>query len=256
MRCVPVVTRVSAADPIAFIEPDWPAPPGVRALITTRAGGVSDGPYASLNLGDHVGDESAAVAENRARLTQHLPSAPFWLRQVHGTEVADPRRNGLGGRADASFTRTSGRVLAVLTADCLPVLLAEESGAAVAIAHAGWRGLAAGVIERTVAALGIEPRRLLAYFGPAIGPRAFEVGNDVRDAFLRHDPQTASAFVAVSPGKWLTDLYALARLRLARIGTARVYGGNRCTFSDPARFYSHRRDRVTGRMASLIWLER
>ncbi len=243
------------ADAIAFIEPDWPVPPRVRAFITTRAGGVSGGPYAGLNLGDHVGDDPAAVAQNRARLAAHLPASPLWLRQVHGIEVADPGRDRLGREADASFTRQPGQVLAVLAADCLPVLLAEESGSAIAIAHAGWRGLAAGVIERSVAALGVAPRRLVAYLGPAIGPRAFEVGHDVRDAFLRNDAAAASAFVPAAPDKWLADLPALARLRLAKIGTTRVYGGNLCTFGDPARFYSHRRDGVTGRMASLIWLE-
>jgi purine-nucleoside/S-methyl-5'-thioadenosine phosphorylase / adenosine deaminase len=244
-----------AADPIAFIAPDWRAPPGVRALITTRIGGVSRGPYAGLNLGDHVGDDPAAVALNRARLAAHLPHPPLWLRQVHGVGVADPRRDRPGCEADASVTRQPGQVLAVLTADCLPVLLADESGAAIAIAHAGWRGLAAGVIERTVAALGTPPRRLVAYLGPAIGPRAFEVGHDVRDAFLRDDSDAASAFVPAASGKWFADLCALARQRLARLGTTRVYGGVFCTSSDPARFYSHRRDQITGRMASLLWLE-
>ncbi|MBL8527764.1 MAG: peptidoglycan editing factor PgeF [Burkholderiales bacterium] len=242
-------------EPIAFIAPDWPAPTRVRALITTRAGGVSGGPYAALNLGDHVGDEPAAVAQNRACLAAYLPAAPLWLRQVHGTAVADALRDRPGCEADASFTHTPGRVLAVLTADCLPVLLAEETGAAVAIAHAGWRGLATGVIERTVAALGTEPANLLAYLGPAIGPHAFEVGNDVRDAFVRTDAQAAAAFQPTPSGKWLADLYALARLRLAKIGTSHVYGGDFCTFGDASRFYSYRRDGVTGRMASLIWLE-
>jgi YfiH family protein len=228
------------ADPIAFIEPDWPAPPGVRALITTRIGGVSRGPYAGLNLGDHVGDDPTAVARNRARLVAHLPGSPLWLRQVHGTAVADASHERAGCEADASFTREPGQVLAALTADCLPVLLADETGSAVAIAHAGWRGLAAGVIERVIAALGTEPWHLVAYLGPAIGPRAFEVGGDVRDAFLTDDSD---------------DLYALARQRLQRIGTTRVYGGAFCTASDPARFFSHRRDRVTGRMASLLWFE-
>ena len=244
-----------AADPIAFIEPDWPAPPRVRALITTRIGGLSRGPYAGLNLGDHVGDDPAAVAENRARLAAHLPHSPLWLRQVHGTAVADPSRDRPGCEADASFSRQPGHVLAVLTADCLPVLLAEEAGTAIAIVHAGWRGLAAGVIERTIAALGTEPRRLIAYLGPAIGPRAFAVGHDVRDAFLRDDSEAASAFVPASSDKWFADLYALARQRLARLGATRVHGGAFCTLSDPARFYSHRRDQVTGRMASLLWLE-
>jgi YfiH family protein len=250
----PIPLVVVATEPVAFIEPHWPAPPRVRALITTRIGGVSRGRYAGLNLGNHVGDDPAAVAENRARLTAHLPHSPLWLRQVHGIGVADATHDRPDCEADASFTRQPGYVLAVLTADCLPVLLAEEFGAGIALAHAGWRGLAAGVIERTIDALGIEPRRLIAYLGPAIGPRAFEVGHDVREAFLCDDAEAASAFSPAAPGKWCADLYTLARRRLARLGTTRVYGGDWCTFSDPQRFFSHRRDQVTGRMASLLWL--
>jgi hypothetical protein len=218
-------------------------------------GGVSRGPYTSLNLGDHVGDDPVAVARNRARLVEHLPDAPLWLKQVHGVGIADPDRDRSGCEADASLTREPGKVLAVLTADCLPVLLADEDGTAIAIAHAGWRGLAAGVIEGTIRALDTDPGRLIAYLGPAIGPTAFEVGEEVRDAFLRAGAAGAAAFAPASPGKWFADLYALARLRLERLGTRRVYGGTFCTFSDPGRFFSHRRDQVTGRMASLIWLE-
>jgi YfiH family protein len=244
-----------AAEPIAFIVPDWPAPEGVRALITTRAGGVSQGAYASLNLGDHVGDDRAAVAQNRARLLVHLPDSPLWLRQVHGTDVADARSDRAGCQADASVTRETGRVLAVLTADCLPVLLADDAGGAVGLAHAGWRGLAAGVIERTVEALSVEPGRLIAYLGPAIGPTAFEVGDEVRDAFVAADAGACAAFVPGAPGKWLADLYLIARRRLERVGATRVFGGGFCTHREAGRFFSHRRDRVTGRMASLIWLE-
>ena len=245
-----------AVDPIPLIVPEWPAPATVRALITTRAGGVSQGAYASLNLGDHVGDEAAAVAENRARLALLLPDSPLWLRQVHGTGVADTRSARAGCEADASMTRESGRVLAVLTADCLPVLLADDTGSAIAVAHAGWRGLVAGVIERTVDALNLEPGRLVAYLGPAIGPSAFEVGDEVRHAFVAPDAEAAAAFVpGGTAGKWFADLYMLARQRLARLGTTRVFGGGFCTHGEADRFFSHRRDRVTGRMASLIWLE-
>lgn len=241
---------------LVLLEPDWPAPPGVCARITTRAGGVSGGPYAGLNLGDHVGDDPAAVARNRALLAARLPHPPLWLRQVHGTGVADARQCHTGCEADASVTRDAGTVLAVLTADCLPVFLADDTGRAVAVAHAGWRGLAAGVVERTVASLGTDPERVVAFLGPAIGPRAFEVGDDVRDAFVPGDREAARAFVPHGAGKWLADLYSLARMRLAQIGVTRVHGGDFCTFNDPARFFSHRRDGVTGRMASLIWLER
>lgn len=244
-----------AAEAIAFIVPEWPAPARVRAMITTRAGGVSRDAYASLNLGDHVGDDAAAVAQNRARIAVHLPDAPLWLRQVHGTDIADARSARSGCEADASIAREPGRVLAVLTADCLPVLLADDTGRAIAVAHAGWRGLAAGVIERTVNALSLEPARLLAYLGPAIGPGAFEVGDDVRQAFLAADADAAAAFVPGTTGKWYANLYLLARQRLARLGTARVFGGEFCTHREADRFFSHRRDRVTGRMASLIWLE-
>ena len=245
---------MAAIEPLAFIVPDWPAPPRVRALITTRAGGVSRGAFASLNVGDRVGDDTAAVAENRARVTAHLPESPLWLTQVHGTAVADASAARPGCEADAAVTREPGRVLAVLTADCLPVLLADESGTTVGIAHAGWRGLAGGVIEQTVAALEVRPSRLIAYLGPAIGPSAFEVGDEVREAFVAADSAASTAFVPRAPGKWFADLHALARLRLARLGTTRVHGGKFCTYSEPERFFSYRRDRVTGRMATLIWL--
>jgi len=244
-----------AADRIPFIVPEWPVPTCVRALITTRAGGVSRDRYASLNLGEHVGDDPAAVAQNRARLAAHLPDSPLWLTQVHGTRVASTSADRAGCAADASITREAGRVLAILTADCLPVLLADDVGGAIAVAHAGWRGLAAGVIERTVDALSVEPARLVAYLGPAIGPTAFEVGDEVRDAFVGIDVDAEAAFAPGAAGKWFADLYLLARQRLARLGTTRVLGGAFCTHGDADRFFSHRRDRITGRMASLIWLE-
>lgn len=237
-----------------WITPDWPAPPNVRALITTRSGGVSRGPYASMNPAAHVGDDPAAVAENRRRLNRFLPGEPHWLEQVHGTAVYTVEA-GASRTADAAVSRTPGVVLAVLTADCLPILLCDIDGRVVGVAHAGWRGLAAGVIERTVQAMGVEGERLLAYLGPAIGPRAFEVGEDVRAAHLDWDGAAAAAFApGARPGKWLADLYGLARLRLSRLGVPAVYGGGACTFSEPERFFSYRRDGATGRMASLIWL--
>ena len=239
---------------LPVIEPAWPAPARVRALVTTRAGGVSVGCYASLNLGTHVGDDPAAVAENRARLRASLPAEPRWIDQVHGTEVVDAARAGRGTCADASFARAPGIVCVVLTADCLPVLLCDRAGTFVGAAHAGWRGLCSGVLESTVRASGIDPASLLAWLGPAIGPQRFEVGAEVRTEFCAHAPEAASAFVPGAPGKFFGDLYALARQRLRAVGVSEVHGGDLCTVSDARRFFSHRRDRVSGRMASLIWL--
>jgi uncharacterized protein, YfiH family len=238
-----------------LILPDWPAPAKVRALSTTRAGGVSAGPYASLNLGDHVGDDPAAVAENRARVRNRLPAEPLWLKQVHLADVADADSASGVPEADASVARQPGKACAVLTADCLPLLLCDRAGAVVAAAHAGWRGLAGGVIEAAVEAMKVSPGEVLAWLGPAIGPAAFEVGGEVRDAFLAFDPAAAAAFVARENGKWLADIFHLARLRLGKIGVTAVYGGGVCTYSDAERFYSYRRDGATGRMASLIWIE-
>lgn len=237
-----------------FIVPDWPAPANVHALVTTRGGGVSVGPYASLNLADHVGDDPAAVAENRRRLRALLPAEPVWLDQVHGTRCVDAAGVAPGSKADASFTRTPGVVCAVLTADCLPVLLCDEAGTVVAAAHAGWRGLAAGVLEATVAAMGVPGERLLAWLGPAIGPASFEVGGEVRDAFVAHDPAAETAFRARANGKWLCDLTRLARLRLAALGVCRLTSADFDTCRDAERFFSYRRDGATGRMASLIWI--
>jgi YfiH family protein len=236
------------------IVPDWPAPANVRALATTRLGGASEGPYASLNLGAHVGDAEAAVAANRRELRRLLPADPLWLNQVHGTRCVAAETASPGADADASFTRMPGAVCAVLTADCLPVLLCDAAGTAVAAVHAGWRGLAAGVIDSAVTALGVPARELIAWLGPAIGPEAYEVDEDVRAAFAAGDPVTAAAFHPRGD-KWLCDLYALARRRLAALGVERVFGGDLCTFSDSRRFYSYRRDGRTGRMATLIWLE-
>jgi YfiH family protein len=237
-----------------FIFPGWPAPPNVRALVTTRSGGVSTGPYASLNLGDHVGDDPQAIATNRQRLTEHLPAGPVWLNQVHGCLCVDAANTAMGSEADAAFSRRPGIVCAVMTADCLPVLLCDEAGSVVAAAHAGWRGMAAGVIETTIKAMDFPGERLMAWLGPAIGPQQFEVGEEVRTTFIDHDPQAADAFSAKPNGKWLCNIYTLARQRLAAQGICRIAGADFCTVSDQGRFFSYRRDGTTGRMASLIWL--
>ena len=256
-----------------WILPDWPAPPNVRAVQTTRAGGVSTGAYASLNLGDHVGDDPAAVAQNRALLRAKLPAEPLWLKQVHGNVVVDAASASGVPYADAALARRAGTVCAVMTADCLPVLLCDEAGTVVGAAHAGWRGLAGGVVEATVKAMKVEPERLLVWLGPAIGPAAFEVGEEVRQTFMAHDPQAAKAFSPVEAkhtqnsklltthhslltNKWLADIFLLARQRLALLGVTRVYGGGLCTYTDAERFYSYRRDQASGRMATLIWLDR
>ena len=234
----------------------WPAPPHVQAVTTSRWGGSSRGPYAGLNLAMHVGDDPACVQANRQRLRRllELPAEPCWLNQVHGAQVIDAAHHTEGAEADAAYTLNPGVVLAALTADCLPVLLCDQAGTRIGIAHAGWRGLAAGVLEALVAALGGKPDRLLAWLGPAIGPQAFEVGPEVRAAFVERDPKAACAFrPAARSWHWHADLYALARLRLGQAGVTAVYGGGQCTLSDP-RYYSFRRDRATGRMASLIWI--
>ncbi|MFP5404466.1 MAG: peptidoglycan editing factor PgeF [Gammaproteobacteria bacterium] len=236
-----------------MIQPDWPAPARVRACMTTREGGVSPPPWASFNLGDHVGDDPAHVAANRARLRESLPAEPGWLRQVHSPRVVELGREQ-NPEADASFTREAGQVCAVLTADCLPVLFCDRAGSVVAAAHAGWRGLANGVLEVTVAAMGVAPGEVLAWMGAAIGPQAFEVGEEVREAFMARHPEAAAAFAPHAPGKWLADLYALARIRLGSVGVRSIYGGGRCTLTEAETFYSYRRDGVTGRMAALVWL--
>ncbi len=240
-----------------FIIPDWPAPSRVRAFSTTRTGGVSRPPYDTFNLAGHVGDDPASVAANRARLREALalPASPAWLRQVHGTGVVDAAACGSEAEADGAFAAAAGIVCAVLTADCLPVLLCDRKGTAVAALHAGWRGLSAGVLEAGVRALGASPGELLAWLGPAIGPDVFEVGDEVREVFVAHDPDARAAFRPSPAGRWLADLYALARQRLAAAGVTAVYGGGWCTCNDAERFYSFRRDRDTGRMASLVWLE-
>lgn len=243
-----------------LILPDWPAPTKVCAAQSTRAGGVSPAPFNSLNLGSHVGDKPLWVQTNRERLAAclNLPSDPVWLEQVHGTRVLSLPANTDNLAADAVVTRTPGQVCAVMTADCLPVLFCDQAGTVVAAAHAGWRGLASGVLEATLQAMAVSPATVLAWMGPAIGPAAFEVGGEVRDAFISHSPFAADAFVAhgdPSDNKWLANIYHLARLRLAAAGVTHIYGGEYCTYNDAQRFFSYRRDRETGRMASLIWLD-
>jgi hypothetical protein len=239
-----------------LLIPEWPAPARVRAAFTLRGGGVSGPPFDSLNVAAHVGDELAAVAENRRRVRAalDLPAEPLWLEQVHGTRVADLDAGGAAAPADAVMTRRPGEVCAVQVADCLAVLLAARDGSAVAVAHAGWRGLAGGVLEATVAALGGVAADLLAWLGPAISQPYFEVGAEVRQAFIARDPDAGGAFTVNARGRWQCDLAALARRRLAAVGVTAVSGGNWCTYADPARFFSFRRDGRCGRMAALVWL--
>lgn len=266
---------------LSWIEPAWPAPPGIRAASTLRSGGTSSGPFASLNLGGHVGDEAERVMENRGRLAAalNLPSEPLWLKQVHGTRTllaeapaslprgnpgpvrrGEPAGKGEGNRcaspprtADAACTRTPGIVCAVMTADCLPILLCSRDGESIAAVHAGWKGLAAGVVEAAVAAQGTHD--LLAWLGPAIGPDAFEVGGEVREAFLRKGAEFSEGFRETEGGKWLADIYRLARITLGRLGIADCHGGEWCTYGQADDFFSYRRDGTTGRMATLIWRE-
>ena len=239
---------------LPLLLPDWPAPGHVRAVVSTRQGGVSGGPYASLNLGTHVGDDAMAVAENRRRFAEAagLAAAPGWLNQVHGCEVVAASAHS-GASADACWTTQTGMPCAVLTADCLPVLFADRDGSCVAAAHAGWRGLAAGVLEATIARLPVPPQRLLAWLGPAIGPDAFQVGEEVRAAFVGAAAEDAAAF-RPDGLRWRADLFALARARLRRCGVDHISGGGICTVSRREQFFSHRRDGSSGRFASLIWL--
>lgn len=237
-----------------WIIPDWPAPARVRALVTTRAGGVSSGPYAGMNLGRRTADDPAAVAANHAQLNRLLPQTPRWLAQVHGHTVVDADNLNDVPQADASVARRPDTVCAILVADCLPVLLTDRAGTCIGAAHAGWRGLAGGVIANTIARMAVPPAELLAWIGPGIGPAAFEVGDDVLRAFCTDAPERSSAFKPLRAGKWLCDLPALARDALHRAGVTAVHGGDLCTYSDSRRFYSHRRHPVTGRMAALLWL--
>jgi len=240
---------------IGGFVPDWPAPARVRSWQTTRSGGVSPAPYDSLNLGDHVGDAPANVAANRSALQALLPAAPCWLTQVHGTRIANADVAEPGIEADGVVARQAGKVCVIMTADCLPVLLCDRAGTVVGAAHAGWRGLAAGVLENLVSAMDTAPAELMAWLGPAIGPRAFEVGAEVRDAFIGRDAEAAQAFQPATSGKYLADIHALARLRLQALGVTAIHGGGACTVTEAYRYFSYRRDQVCGRMASLVWLE-
>ena len=243
-----------------LIQPDWPAPAQVAAVVTTRQlAGQSKPPFDAFNLGMRCGDATDAVAANREHLRHlaSLPHQPHWLSQVHGTgvyRVDGVKPDAAEPQADAAVSCVPGAVLAILTADCLPVLFAARNGSEVGAAHAGWRGLAAGVLEATVAAMQSAPENILAWLGPAAGPDHYEVGDEVRSAFTTNDADAERCFQSTRPGHWLVDLYALARLRLSAAGVNTIAGGNLCTISDAARFYSHRRDGRSGRMASLIWL--
>ena len=247
---------IKSAASLPIICADWPAPTNVRTAVTTRSGGYSVAAYAELNLAMHVEDNPASVVQNRrALLTElKLPAEPVWLEQVHGVAVVDAAQTK-NFCADAAFTTEKNIVCTVLTADCLPVLMCNRAGNKVAAAHAGWRGLHAGVIEAAIAALNEPAENILLWLGPAIGPNAFEVGDEVRTAFISDLPAAIAAFRVSKPGHWFADIYQLARLRLARIGVHQIYGGSLCTYSDAQRFYSYRRDGKTGRMASLIWME-
>lgn len=261
----PEAAAPAAEAALSVLRPAWPVDARVRAAVTRRSGGVSRAPFGSLNLATHVGDDPAAVAENRRRVRAALalPREPLWLSQVHGTSVLDADRvpgrldavGEVAPTADAALTRSPGQVLAVLLADCLPVLLAQRDGGAVGIAHAGWRGLAAGVLEATVGAFGCPAGELTAWLGPAIGPAHFEVGEEVRIALCTHDPGAALAFRRNERGRWQCDLPGLARQRLESLGVGSVHGEAICTYTDAQGFYSYRRDGRTGRVAALIWLE-
>lgn len=244
---------------VNLIIPRWPAPANVRAIQTTRVGGVSVAPYDTLNLGMHVEDNPLNVARNRQLLSACVPTEPVWLNQVHGVSVVDAGATSCVPDADAAFSTSRGAVCAVMTADCLPLLLCNREGTVVAATHAGWRGLCEGVIEATIEAMQVLPGSLMAWLGPAIGPQAFEVSEDVRQEFISQQNEAKDAFAATGVDKCLADIYRLAQLRLERMGVTEIYGGgidqDFCTFTDKNRFFSFRRDGKTGRMATLIWLE-
>lgn len=243
--------------PGGWLVPDWPVPARVRAFVTTRAGGVSRGEHASMNLGQSSGDRPEDVRRNREIVRSLLPGEPVYLAQVHGTTVADldTHWGGERPRADGAVTRTAGRVAVVLTADCLPVFFADRAGSRVGVAHAGWRGLAAGVLESTLAMLSLPARDVVAWMGPAIGPDAFEVGPEVKEAFERFDPAASTAIRPGVPGKYMADLYALARQRLERASVHEIHGGGFCTYRETGRFFSYRRVKESGRMGAFIWIE-
>ena len=238
-----------------WLVPDWPAPAGVRAFVTTRAGGVSQGAYAAMNLGHSSGDDASHVDRNRAIVRAQLPGDPNYLVQVHGVDVhEDTGPLSERPRADAAVTSLRERPVCVLTADCMPLFLCDRRGQRIAVAHAGWRGMAAGVIENAVAALHAAPRDVVAWMGPAIGPDAFEVGAEVREAFVAADDGAGAAFRPHVPGKFMADLYTLARRRLAALGVESIHGGGFCTFHDADRFFSYRREKKSGRMGAFIWM--
>jgi polyphenol oxidase len=251
---------------MSYFQADWPAPTHIHTLITTRSGGISNAPYETLNLANHVGDHAPRVLGNRQILRRALPQDPVWLNQTHSTVVSTPASRSqtptTTHEGDAAVSNTPNEVLVVMTADCLPVLLTNQAGSVVGIAHAGWRGLLDGVLEETVNELlnletGSRPQDLLAWFGPAIGPGSFEVGTDVYELFLRsglHDVTQSFVPIGDSPGKYLADIYQLARDRLQSVGVKAIYGGDLCTVKDAERFFSYRRDGITGRFASLIWI--
>ncbi len=238
-----------------LIVADWPAPAGIHAVTTTRLGGVSQPPFDSLNLGDHVGDNPQAVTENRQRLRQiaALPAEPLWLQQTHSTQVINAADWQPSIEADAIVSDKTNRVCAILTADCLPICLYDQQTRKIAAIHAGWRGLAGGIIEKTIAHMQAEITDLIAWLGPAIGPQQFEVGSDVYEVFTQSSTQAVQAFSIQDNGRYLADIYQLARQRLTKCGVEQISGGEHCTVSDPATFYSYRRDGQTGRMATLIW---
>lgn len=246
-------------DAAKMLYPDWPAPALVKTLVTTRLNGVSLGPWDSLNLAAHVGDKPEAVAENRSRLQAFVGANKRfqWLNQTHSIDVVRASRGGEVPDADASYTQEKNLICTVLTADCLPVFFCDRQGTQVAVAHAGWKGLGAGILEATRACFAVAPEDILVWLGPAIGPASFEVGEDVRQFFLAHYPDLPvdQCYVEAGQNTWHMDMYASARYILQQQKITAVYGGGLCTYADPARFFSYRRDAVCGRMASCIWLE-
>ena len=242
---------------LKFIYPDWPAPKNIKAITTTRIGGISRAPFDSFNLGDRVGDSPDNVRRNRVflRETLNLPSDPVWLKQAHGVNVVDASKVETGIEADGGYTDQPGVVCAVLTADCLPVFLCGRDGTKVGLLHAGWRGLAAGIIAAGIRRMQTPAAEILAWLGPAIGPASYEIGDEVRQGFIKKDPDLAGIFAPSQSGRWLADLYALARRELHAQGVRMIFGGDRCTFRESELFFSYRRDGTCGRMASLIWLD-
>lgn len=237
-----------------WLTPDWPAPSGIHAATTLRTGGVSLPPYQSLNPAAHVGDNIDSINKNRQRISDmlHLPTDPLWLEQIHSNQVIEVNANSMSGQiADAAYTKDSGVVCAVMTADCLPLLVCSSDAKTIAAIHAGWRGLLSGIIGNTLAAMNCD--NYWVWLGPAIGPNCFEVGPEVREAFIQKSAEFSNAFRSQKNGKWLADIYQLAKIELTGLGVTAIYGGNFCTVTDSQRFYSYRRDQQTGRMATLIW---